>query len=125
MDMSKLRKEDVPYVRKVVEYLKKHNLKADFAGSVLNGDKQYHDVDLVAIGSLEDVTDATSGLMGISARTEPFPQKTEDGLEFKVKHLGGPTTYVNNQVDERFRIYAGGNTKIDVSLKVIGPRVGY
>ena len=55
--------------------------------------------------------------MGSAAGIEPFPKKSADGLEYRVQHVGGPTTYVNNQVDERFVIQVG-YTKIDLCLKV-------
>ena len=119
MKAEMLREEDKPYVSFVVGYLRNRGLDVEFAGSVLKGDKQYRDIDLIVWGDLEAVTGAASALMGFSARTKPFPQRTEDGLEFKVQHIGGPTTYVNNLVDERFKIYGREKTEIDVSLKVI------
>lgn len=117
MDTSKLRENDVPYVNEVVGYLTQRQLDVELAGSALNGERTYQDVDLLARGNLEAVTNATSGLMGLDARTEPFPEKSADGLEYQVQHVGGPTMYVNNQVDERFDIQVG-NTKIDLCLKV-------
>ena len=117
MDTSKIRKNDVPYVNEVVGYLQARNLSVEIAGSVLKGNRKYNDIDLLVRGGVTDLANATSGLMGLDVRTEPFPKKSADGLEYTVTHAGGPTKYLNNQIDERFNITVG-NTKIDVCLKV-------
>lgn len=117
MNTSKLREEDVPVVNEVVSYLTERNLDVELAGSALNGDRKYWDVDLLARGNLAAVTDATSGLMGMNARTEPFHKESPEGSEYHVTHVGGPTRYVNNTVDERFFIRAG-KTLVDLCLKV-------
>ena len=111
-----LREEDIPYVSAVVDYLRSKELEVEFRGSVLSGNKEYKDIDLIAMGDPGAVTAATSGFMGFSPK--PFPRKTEEGLEFKVTYIGGPTTYVNSRVNDRFKIYGGETTEIDVNLKV-------
>jgi len=116
MDTSKLRENDVPYVTEVVSYLTDRKLDVELVGSALNGERTYQDVDLIAKGSIEDVTNATSGLMGLDARTEPFQKKSAEGLEYQVQHVSGPTRYVGLNVDERFNIEVG-NTRIDLNLK--------
>ena len=60
MDTSNLKEGDIPYVNEVVNYLAERQLVVELAGSALNGKKTYHDVELLARGSLEAVTVATS-----------------------------------------------------------------
>ena len=116
MDTSKLREQDVRYVNEVVKYLTERELEVELGGSALKGDREYNDVDLLAKGDIWAVTDVTSGLMGLEARTDPFPECSADGSEYHVEHVGGRMSYVDNLVDERFDIQAG-DTRIDLCLK--------
>jgi len=117
MNTSKLRENDVLYVNEVISYLQERELDVELAGSALKGDRKYKDVDLLARGSSEAVTDATSGLAGFCVRTEPFPKRAADGLEYNVRHVSGPKMYVGNTIDERFKIEVG-QTKIDLCLQI-------
>jgi len=119
MNKSLLREEDVPYVNEVIEYLSARGLTVTLAGSALQGDKLYTDVDLLALGNLEAVANTTSGLLGLDARTKPFPAFAENGIEYLVQLVSGVCMYVGTSVNERFKISAG-KTKVDVSLKVTG-----
>ncbi len=118
MDTKKLREQDQPYVAEVVNYLTQKGLAVELAGGATRGDGQYDDVDLLARGSLTQVASAVFGLQKTSlGEQEHFPAKSNDGLEYQVDHIGGPTNYVGNQVEERFDIQIG-NTKVDLSFKV-------
>jgi hypothetical protein len=118
MDVSKLRENDKQYVNEVVDYLRNQGLDVKLAGSAQKGDKQYGDVDLLARGSLNQVASAVFGLQKTSpVESEHFPAKAIDGLEYQINHVGGPTKYVGNKVNERFDIKIR-DTKVDLSLKI-------
>ncbi|MFH1592113.1 MAG: hypothetical protein ABIB47_01965 [Candidatus Woesearchaeota archaeon] len=106
MDLSKLREKDQTPVREVVEYLNLRGLEVELKGSALRGDRQYEDVDLLATGLAVLVKDARNDLV----------TGTPLGDGYEVEYVGGPECYVNEQIDDRFRIQAG-ETKIDLSLK--------
>lgn len=120
MDFSKLREEDVPYVREVVDYLRGRQLEVLLGGSALLGDKKYGDVDLLATGSREAVASAYFDLTSRDARTESFPQKAANGQEYEVLAVGGEKCYIGISIDERVVIRTGiaPITEIDLSFKV-------
>ena len=117
MDTLKLREQDQPYVNEVVDYLTEKGLTVELAGGATRGDRQYDDVDLLARGSSNQVASAVFGLQRTPQEQSKFPVRSNDGLEYQVEHIGGPTMYVGNLVDERFDIQIG-NTKVDLCLKV-------
>ncbi len=115
--MSKIRNEDKPYLNEVVQYLQDRGLSVELRGSALERE-DYEDIDVLATGELEAVTDAISGLQGCAARGTPFPKNSADDPTYFVADLGKRVVYMRENLTHRFKILVSNLTKIDVGLKI-------
>jgi hypothetical protein len=111
--MKMLREEDISHVNAIVTCLNFENLDYEFKGSMLNGDKQYEDIDILATGHSRDIERAAKNLL-TNSRLEL------EGQLYSITDSGSPAKYVGTEVDHRFKIKPVGtieDTVIDLSLK--------
>jgi hypothetical protein len=118
IDMSNISAEDRPYVHEVIQYLRQNSLTAELRGSATESN-EYHDIDILAKGSLEDIANTVRGFMGIEThdpKIKPFYKTAADNKEYNVTNEGKEPNYMNTNIAQLFRIIVG-NTKIHVGLK--------
>ncbi|MBW2974005.1 hypothetical protein KY346_06485 [Candidatus Woesearchaeota archaeon] len=118
IDMSNVRAEDRPYVHEVVQYLRQNGLRPELKGSALMGN-MYGDIDILATGSLEDLTNVTRALNGAQDIANPFYSTAADGEEYTVAHEGENVAYMHENLAQLFNILVG-DTKIHLGLKGSG-----
>jgi hypothetical protein len=118
VDYSVLKRVDRPYVNCVVEYLEPLGLGSELAGSALRRNYRYNDIDILATGTLEQITDAVSGLMGYDGRVTPFQRIGPNGTPITVTSSDEGRMYMNTFVDHRVKITPEGHTPIDLCLKI-------
>ncbi len=111
-DLSLLKAKDVPFFVEVVDFLRSRGLKVEVRGSAVNNaingrPREYHDIDILATGSLHTRTEAERALRHRAADT--FSGGTT------VQNVCGTGPYVLVEVDGRY-ILKNGSTTIDVSL---------
>ncbi len=101
-----------PHVREVIQYLNQNGLRAELKDSALQGD----DVDILATGSLEDITEVTCALNGAKDIADPFYSTARDSEDYTVVHEGENVAYMRENLAQLFKILVG-DTKIHVGLK--------
>ncbi|MBR9691793.1 hypothetical protein GOV06_03315 [Candidatus Woesearchaeota archaeon] len=116
-DHEKLRTQDVPYTELVMDYVRSKGLAVRLGGSAAEGNIDYNDVDILAIGLNKDVLKAVRGLERL-VKTKPLPKKTNDGVSIRVDRVGQNEKYLNDNVDHRYNIKIG-STDIDLCLKCV------
>jgi len=135
-----IRKEDFENFRRLVEYLEDLGLKVELRGSVLTK-TDYEDIDLYVEGHPDQIAGAISGLKGythermgkriVSFREKYNPENYEikqifpecefHGFLSGVVYSVSPMTYVDENIDYRFKIKIG-DSLFDVSFKP-NPRI--
>ena len=80
---GKIRKEDLPLVREIIDIFKKHNLKAGLHGTSL-WNPRYMDIDLLVVSNknlVDDFLEATKEIKNKDAEKNQKSIKRENGKE--------------------------------------------